>query len=228
MKNTTIIQKALAIGFIIVLSFTSAYAHSSHDHSNLPLKWNFSDATKAKVLEKMNSEKWSGSVGLSRLEQKILSNYGIHVGNSFNSMLNEKSLLIKRTSLGIKVIETEGVLDMTHISEVPFRRSNAVSKVSMNRSHSGHDHKILNKEWMFTSKTEAKIDRNIQKASYPIFVGLSSHQRNAMEAYGIKTGNLFRTQIAGQDLLVTRSSGGIMIEKASSIEVASLNNAGAM
>ena len=228
MKNTAIIQKAFVIASIIALTSAAAYAHSSHDHSKLSLKWHLSDAAKIKVMTKMASENWSGSVGLSKLDQKILQSYGIHIGSTFNTTLGDKLLTIKRISMGFRVMEVEGLTGMTYVPEVPMRDSNIISKISTNAAHSGHDHKILSKEWIFPSKAEAKIARSIQNGKYPVTVGLSSIERKAMEAYGIKNGNIFRAQVAGQDLMVKRSSSGIRVNKASTLEVASLNESGAM
>lgn len=227
MKNTIIIQSAFAIVSVIALTATAVCAHSSHNHSNLPLKWNFSDEAKAKVKSKMSSSNWSSSVGLSKLDQKILQNYGINIGNIFSTTMDGKSLTVKRTSLGLRVMDVEGLTDMTYVPEIPVRNLGSISRISTNAVHSGHDHKILNKEWTFSSKTESKIARRIQGQSYPVFVGLTSIERKAMEAYGIRNGNVFKTQVAGQDLLVKRSSGGMKIDM-NSVEVASLDQAGAM
>ena len=77
MKILTIIKKAFVIVSVLALTSTNAYAHSVHDHSNLPLKWHFSDAAKAKVIAKMASGSWNGLLGLSKLEQKIFNNISI-------------------------------------------------------------------------------------------------------------------------------------------------------
>lgn len=228
MKRTNIFLKGLAVVSMIALSVNTSGAHSSHDHSNLSLKWNFSDAAKIKVMAKMASGDWQGSVGLSRLDQKILQKYDIRVGNTFNTTLNGKLLKVKRTTLGLKAIKVEGFKDTSYIPEIPVRNSNSVSKVSTASAHAGHDHKTLNKEWKFPSKTEMTIAQRIKDGSYPVLVGLASIDRKAMEAYGIKIGNKFRARVAGQDLVVTRFSSGVKIERSSSLEVASLSQAEAM
>ena len=228
MMNLTIIKKACVIVSVIALTSTSAYAHSAHDHSNLPLKWHFSDAAKAKVIAKMASGNWNGLLGLSKLEQKIFNNYGINIGNTFNATLEGKYLAITRMSSGVKVVEVEGLTHLNYGLEIPFRHSNEIAKISTKPSHLGHDHKSLDKEWTFPSKTEAKIAKRIQNGSYPISFGLTSIEKEAMAEYGIRNGNIFRTRIAGQDLVITRSSSGIIIDQASKLEVASLNKSGAM
>ena len=229
MKILTIIKKAFVIVSVLALTSTNAYAHSVHDHSNLPLKWHFSDAAKAKVIAKMASGSWNGLLGLSKLEQKIFNNYGINIGDTFNATLEGKYLAITRMSSGVKVMETGGLITgLNYILEIPFRHSNVISKVSAKPVHLGHDHKSLDREWKFPSKTEAKIARRIQNGSYPISVGLTSIEREAMAEYGIKNGNIFRTRVAGQDLVLTRSSSGVTIDQAPKLEVASLNKSGAM
>ena len=236
MKNTATLEKFLIIGSIIVFLFSSisvlastkAYAHSSHDHSKLPLEWHFSDGTQAKLLAKMDSGRWNGSLGLSKLDQKILHSYGIYIGNIFSTTLDKKSLTFKRTSSGVKLMGVENFVNMSYIQEIPIRRSNAISKISTNPSHSAHDHKILNKEWTFSSKTETKIARRIQSGSYPVSVGLTSNERKAMESYGIKNGNIFTAKIAGQNFVITRSSSGVTIDEAFKLEAAFLNKLGAM
>lgn len=220
MKTTIPLKQLLTAASIIALTSAPVYAHSDHDHTNLPLKWNFSQDTQSKVEQKLTQQIKSSAIGLSKLDQKILHDYGIHVGNKFKAMIDGKSLLAKRTSLGIIVLDSNNFSNMTNLQEVPIRNLNLVSRVSLN-SHSGHDHKKLDKAWTFAPKTAAKISKKINKGNYPAPVGLSVHERNVLDAYGIKVGNTINTQISGQNLSVTRTSGGLIIDQNIPLEIAS-------
>jgi hypothetical protein len=224
MKTSTIIKQLLTAASLIALTSTTVYAHSNHDHSNIPVKWNFTQNAQAKLIQYLTSNTKSSAIGLSKLDQETLSDYGINVGNKFAVMMDSVSLKVERTTLGIKILTANKNLNDNSLQEIPIRDMNTVSKVSMT-SHSGHDHKVLNKAWTFAPKTAAKISKKVEKGNYPALVGLSAHERKVLDAYNIKVGNTLKTRVSGEYLTVTRTSGGLMIDQDINLEVASANQA---
>lgn len=78
-------------------------------------------------------------------------------------------------------------------------------------AHSEHDHSRLPFQWKFSKKVEDKIQARgtLQDNSY--YVGLSAHEQKTMKHYGIRTGNIFTTQVDGVNAYVKKTSAGIQI-----------------
>ena len=177
MKTSTIIKQLLTAVSIIALTSASVYAHSNHDHSNIPIKWNFSQNAQAKLIQYLTSNSKSSAIGLSKLDQETLRDYGINVGNKFSVMIDNASLKVERTTLGIKILTANKNLNDNFLKEIPIRDMNMISKVSM-ASHSGHNHKVLNKAWTFAPKTAAtyeSIPVNKQNQIVPVSFIEKSH-----------------------------------------------------
>ena len=49
MEKVRLISKVFVTGSFFALVSTSAFAHSGHDFSKLPMKWEFTKITKAKI-----------------------------------------------------------------------------------------------------------------------------------------------------------------------------------
>ena len=227
MKTMATLKHAFTIVALILLTAAPGYPHSGHDQSNLPVKWNFTPDTQARVEQNLASHSEKFSIGLPKLDQKIFQDYGINVGNIFKAKVGGQSLVIKRTSLGMSILDANSFSNAATLPEFPIRNMNWVSKIAL-ISHSGHDHQILAKGWIFAPKTADKIKNKVMQGSYPVSVGLSSHGKKVMGAYGIRIGNSFKSKMAGIDITVMRTSGGLLIERDSSPKVASSNETGAM
>ena len=191
-------------------SAVSVLAHSNHDHSSLPLNWTFIKGTADKMASTLNSGGKTKIKGLSKFEQKKLAHYGIKVGNSFKSVIAGKPVEIKKTSLGIEIEQTSPV-SLASAWQIPLRKKDEIVLASTgNHQHMGHDHSQLPYEWQFSPATESKIQNRMASSQKDGFVGLTQFEQKLMERYGIKVGNKLHSVIDGQDVVVERTSGGII------------------
>jgi hypothetical protein len=78
-------------------------------------------------------------------------------------------------------------------------------------AHSVHDHSKLSLQWKFSKKVEAKIQSRGTLKETGYYVGLSAHEQKILKRYGIRTGNIFTTQVDGINAYVKRTSAGIQI-----------------
>ena len=78
-------------------------------------------------------------------------------------------------------------------------------------AHSEHDHSPLSLNWKFSQKVEAKIQSRGTLQGTGYYVGLSAHEQKTMKRYGIRTGNIFTTQVNGVNAYVKRTSTGIQV-----------------
>ncbi len=79
-------------------------SHVGHDHNQLPVEWVFGPTTNSKIVKHMFEGKGSLFVGLTRVEQKLLNEYEIKVGNQFRLSISGHSFLVERTSGGLNII----------------------------------------------------------------------------------------------------------------------------
>ncbi len=190
MKTSTTLKKAFATVALISLTVAPVYAHSEHDQAKLPLKWNFTHD----IQNKIASQYQNTVIGLSKLDQKIFLNYGIRVGSSFKANVNGQSLAIQRTSLGIRILDAKRYSNLAALPEIPIHKNHRASKIAMG-SHHGHDHQTFAKIWIFSPKTADKIATKVMEDQFPFSIGLSSHERNIMQAYDIRIGNSFQSKM---------------------------------
>lgn len=228
MKKVNAFSMFIAIGSLIALTSTSSFAHSRHDFSKLPMKWEFTKETIAKIENVLKISRQDVSViGTSRLEQKFFDDYNVDVGNSFLAQINGKTITLQRTSSGILIKEVHEFSNTT-VPQMPIQKTIEIKKVSMNSQHQGHDHTALPYEWIFSRKTKAKISEKIDSENFPIVIGLSSHERKMLKKYGIKIGNTFNARLAGKQLSIKKTSGGLFVEEEKGIQVAAMTQEEAM
>lgn len=79
-------------------------SHVGHDHNRLPVEWVFGPSTNSKIVRHMFESKGNLLVGLTRVEQKLLNEYEIKVGNQFHLSISGHSFLAERTSSGLNII----------------------------------------------------------------------------------------------------------------------------
>lgn len=212
MKTKQAILKALTVASMTFITATASFAHSDHDHSTVPFKWQFSEKLNSKIERNLNSAKPSGVVGLNHFEQKKFNHYDIKVGNKFSSIVRNIDVTFERTSAGLKVIDAT-VFNTTMDGDIlPIKKVSKVSNVSMQKHfHPGHDHKRLYVEWIFGETTNSKIVKRLFEANKNSSVGLNNLEKNLLSEYGIKPGNNFELSISGHNFLVKRTSGGLIV-----------------
>lgn len=87
-------------------------SHVGHDHNRLPVEWVFGPTTNAKIVKHMFEGKGNLFVGLTYVEQKLLNEYEIKLGNQFHLSISGHSFLVERNSGGLNIInhvENDGI-----------------------------------------------------------------------------------------------------------------------
>jgi len=212
MKAKQTILKTLAIASMTLITASASFAHSDHDHSTVPFKWQFSEKLNSKVEKNLNSTKPSGVVGLNPFEQKKFNHYGIKVGNKFSSRIRNIDVIFERTSAGIKIVNASVFDTTSNANIVPIKKVSKISKVTMQKPfHIGHDHMRLPVEWSFGDTTNSKIAKHMFEGKGKLSVGLTRLEQSLLAEYGIKTGNKFQLSISGHRFLVEKTSGGLIV-----------------
>ena len=78
--------------------------HAMHEHKRMPVEWVFANNTNSKIVKHMFLGKGNLPIGLTKLEKRVLNEYGIKVGNQFNLFISGHRFLVQRTSMGLKII----------------------------------------------------------------------------------------------------------------------------
>ena len=201
--------KTLAFASLTLIASGTVFAHSNHDHSMVPFKWQFSENLHSKIERDLNSTKPTGAIGLNPFEQKKFNHYGVKVGNKFSSIVQNIDITFERTSAGLKVTDASIFNTIMNIEILPFKK---VSNVSMQKQfHPGHNHDLLQVEWIFRDTTNTKIVKHMFEGKGNLSVGLTNLEQSLLNEYGIKSGNKFQLSISGHNFLVKRTSGGLII-----------------
>ena len=201
--------KTLAIASLTLIASGTVFAHSNHDHSMVPFKWQFSENLHSKIDRDLNSTRPIGAIGLNPFEQKKFNHYGVKVGNKFSSIVQNIDITFERTSAGLKVTDASIFNTTMNIEILPFKK---FSNVSMQKQfHPGHNHDLLQVEWIFRDTTNAKIVKHMFEGKGNLSLGLTNLEQSLLNEYGIKSGNKFQLSISGYNFLVKRTSGGLII-----------------
>ncbi|GEM_PF-938683 len=212
MKAKTSILKTLAVASITFMTATISFAHSTHDHSTVPFKWQFSKKLYSKVERNLNGTKPTGVIGLNPFEQKKFNHYGIKVGNKFSGIVRNIDVIFERTSAGIKVVDASIYDTSANKNFMPLVKDSNISKVSMkNTFHPGHAHKRIHVKWSFGNTTNSKIVKHLYKNNETLSIGLTHLEQHLLSEYGIECGNKFELSISGNSFLVEKTSGGLII-----------------
>ena len=212
MKAKRSILKTLAVASITFFTATTSFAHSTHDHSTVPFKWQFSKKLYSKVERNLNGTKPTGVIGLNPFEQKKFNHYGIKVGNKFSGIVRNIDVIFERTSAGIKVVGASIHDTSSNNKFLPLAKDSNVSKISMKKtSHAGHAHKRIHVKWSFGDSTNSKIVKHLYKNNEKLSIGLTHLEQNLLSEYGIECGNKFELSISGNSFLVEKTSGGLNI-----------------
>ena len=87
-------------------------------HKHLNIKWSFGEKTNSKIVKHLFKTKQKLSIGLTQLEQNLLTEYGIECGNKFELSIFDNRFLVKKTSEGLIIlnhIENIGVVKAGYI-----------------------------------------------------------------------------------------------------------------
>ncbi len=93
---------------------------------------------------------------------------------------------------------------------------------SFGAAHSGHDHSTLPLKWKFAQHTEEKLADTMDSRYTAKVIGLSKFEQKKLDRYGIKVGNVFKSFIAGEAVQVKRTTAGLEINEAVSIDLTSV------
>jgi hypothetical protein len=201
--------KTLAFASLTLIASGTVFAHSNHDHSMDPFKWQFSENLHSKIERGLNSTKPIGAIGLNAFEQKKFNHNGVKIENKFSSIVQNIDITFERTSAGLKVTDASIFNTTMNIEILPFKK---VSNVSMQKQfHPGHNHDLLQVEWIFRDTTNTKIVKHMFEGKGNLSVGLTNLEQSLLNEYGIKSGNKFQLSISGHNFLVKRTSGGLII-----------------
>lgn len=207
------ISKVATLISLALFASSPAWAHSLHDHSTVPVKWEFSNIVKAKIERSLNIKQTLGAIGLNKFEQRKLGHYGIKVNNRFKTHYRGLILEMERNTMGVRIVSVTDMDNAAVTKSVPVRRISGAVRTSLGHNHPGHDHSKLAVEWVFGAKTEALIWNTLNRMSGQTLIGLSSFEHNLLEQYGIEVGNEFQARIGDASVTVERTSGGLVLKE---------------
>ena len=209
MKNRTLTSALSTIALATLFSTGTALAHSQHDHSMLPIGWTFDSKVMSKI--EKNMEMGHNKIGMNSLEQTMLADYGIGVGNSFNARIGDQMVKVTRTSAGIRLGgKVKQYADGTQ-ENLPLRGNAQMVRSSFKGNHPGHDHQHLALSWVFNPAIEGKIHDNRILHEDSGAIGLSTKEQKTLERYGIKIGNSFNANVDGMTYTVKRTTMGLKV-----------------
>ncbi|MGP0565948.1 MULTISPECIES: hypothetical protein [unclassified Nitrospina] len=215
MKRFHQIKKTAAL-FSLVLSMSgTAWASTVHNHSTIPVKWEFSKTIQAKIDRSFQAAKSLGTLGLSKFEQRKFDHYGIKVNNRFKSHYNGHVLNVERTTMGLRILDIADMSRIAATETIPVRELEGAAFMMKNarKSHAGHDHAVRHIEWTFGNTTHEKIMDRLNSTSGPAFVGLSEFEHTLLGEYGIRIGDAFQADIMNLPYMAMRTSGGLLVHR---------------
>ncbi len=212
MKKTILASALIVAGLLVGASV--ALAHSEHDHSYTGIKWEFTNETKANINAQLKKYSQVKSFGLSRFENKIMDQYGVKEGRTFDAKIDNKLFRFQKTTSGIKIVKQMKAERAFNSRSLPVDKNFQVARTSMTtKSHAGHDHSHYPYEWMFSEKIQKRMEDKIKSGNLKGLVGLSKFDRAELEHYGIRVGMTFISSALHSRLMGKLTTGGIQIMK---------------
>ena len=99
-----------------------------------------------------------------------------------------------------------------------FAIATAITFTSMPvMAHSAHDHSMVSYKWALSKNLKTKIENRLGSTNPTSLIGLNLSEQKQLEAYEIKVGNRFNTEMRGINFLVKRTTAGMKIIDASRI-----------
>ena len=97
-----------------------------------------------------------------------------------------------------------------------FAIATAITFTSMPvMAHSAHDHSMVSYKWALSKNLKTKIENRLVSTNPTSLIGLNLSEQKQLEAYDIKVGNRFNTEMRGINFLVQRTTAGMKIIDAS-------------
>lgn len=119
MKTKNLFNLVPGIVVAVLLAVNPSPAYSGQDPSRQTARWTF-DPGVAEKIEKHLSRN-TAAVGLSSFEQNILEKYGIRVGQSFITQVNDEVIQVTRTNSGLWIEESVEPSVAEHRQQLPTR-----------------------------------------------------------------------------------------------------------
>ncbi|MCH8157110.1 MAG: hypothetical protein IID18_05055 [Nitrospinae bacterium] len=104
MKTKNLFNLVPGIIAVLLLAVHPSPAYSGQDPSRLTARWTFHQDVAEKIEKHLARN--TVAVGLSSSEQNILEKYGIRVGQSFITHVNDEVIRITRTDSGLRIEES--------------------------------------------------------------------------------------------------------------------------
>jgi hypothetical protein len=102
MITKKIILKTLGIAYLIFITSGTVFANSNNK-SIFPIKEKFSKNLQSEINRNHSSTNPREIFRLNTFEQKKFNNYGIEVGNSLNSIIENIDVIFEKNSEGLKI-----------------------------------------------------------------------------------------------------------------------------
>jgi hypothetical protein len=212
MKKTILASVLIMAGLLAGTSV--ALAHSEHDRSYTGIKWEFTEQTNVNINAQLKKYSQVKSFGLSRLENKIMDQYGVKAGRTFDAKIDNKLFRFQRTASGVKIVKQMKAERAFNVLSLPVNKVFQAVRTSLTfKSHASHDHSHFPYEWIFSEKIQKRIENKIKSGNLNGLVGLSKFDRDELGRYGIRIGMTFMSSVLHSRLMGKLTTGGIRIMK---------------
>jgi hypothetical protein len=209
MKNKNFISLVFFVVFTLLLAGCNDPSYSGQRGSPQADRWVF-DPLVANKIQK-NLARGEAAVGLSKLEQRMLENYGIGFGKTFMTSVRGTLWQVTRTSTGLRFEKSAVPLAGVNLPSFPLIHiPNHIAPVSFQRHE--RENKLPYQAWVFDQALQKKIQKRIFLKGIPSEIGLNIVQQKILKRYGVRVGQSFRTSVAGRVLTVKRVSLGLQIQ----------------
>ena len=209
MKNKKFKTLAVVIAFSLLLAGCKDPAYFDHKVSRLTQGWKFDPVVMKKIHRSL--ARGEVAVGLSRLEQKMLDQYGIGFGTAFFTQIKNEVWKMTRTSTGLRFDKSARLWAGAKLRSFPITPAR-FKVLPVAYRVAGRGKKAPDITWKFDKALQDKIQMRIILKGVPSAIGLSRFQQKILQRYGIQVGQSFQTTMAGRVLTIKRVSLGLRIQ----------------
>lgn len=203
-------QSILTIGWALTLLLAVIVSPAQADQNSFSSRyvWKY-DSIVAEKIHK-NLARNDVAVGLSQFEQKTLEKYGVSIGQSFITRVDDKNWRVTRTSTGLRFEGSMGAMPVGNLQSFPIQTLYGVVPASYQSRD--RDDVRMNLTWVFDDALQEKIQSHIFSAGDSNEIGLTRYQQKLLQRYGIEVGHSFQTTVGWMILTVKRVSLGLQIQ----------------